>query len=252
MKITVLTDLDTLFDTRLAVAFILNEHETTKSIQTNKYRIRYKDNIGNIPYSVLKPYYKIRTKEIFEIALPTYIMGFIREQIEESSLDRMTNQDVVNEKFDVYVNTHPYDFTSEEIELFKNAIENEIPFSKIHMIKMNTDELSCEWISDNNVNMIIMYDLLLWLEYQIMHNRHINHPLLEVNGFCPAIVNGDTNGIKLSVEYFEEMKENYKTILELAYAPSLLFSVQILSSEVEGVTQEDLSKVKMKQKNKII
>lgn len=234
MLTTILTDLDTLFDTRLAVAFILNEHETAKAIKNDRYRLRYKDNVGNIPYSILKSYYKIRTKEVFtELALPTYVMGFLMQHIEDTLTDTMIKDDVVNENITIYVNTYPYDFTVEEIALFKDAIEHEIPLSNIQMITLNVDELDCYWIKNNNVNMIIMYDLLLWLEYQISHSKHLDYPLINVNGFCPAIVNSDTYGIKLTTEYFEELKESYKGILELAFAPAALFSVQVLSSEIK-------------------
>lgn len=246
----VLTDLDTLFDTRLAVGYLLNEVEAAKAIKNNQYRLRIRDNIGNIPYSVLRPYYRYRSKDIFELALPTYVMGFIKEHVEESIADGMISDEVTTDHIDVFVNAYPYDLNIEEMKLLGKAIESDIPFTNVHMINMDMMQLDCKWIKDNNVNMIVMYDLLYWLELQVLMNNHLDYPIIDVYGFCPAILNSSDYGKKLKLEDFEEFKQNYKSILELTFGPAALFSVQVLDSEIEDVTMEDLANIQKKTKKK--
>ena len=226
----VLTDMDSLFDTRLPIAYILNKHEAQKAVKSGRYRLRFKDNIGNIPHDVLRCYYRIRTKNIFELALPTYVFSTLQEHVMDVMSDKLTEDNVLIAGINLYVNTYPYDFTDNELKLLKEAIENEIPKTIVTMIRMSEEELTSEWVQ-KHVNLVIMYDLLMWLEYQVAKGDLVDYPLLEVSAIAPALINNDTHGEKLDFNFFEEIKEVYSKIIDIAYAPSSIFSSVILEPE---------------------
>ena len=72
------TDLDTLFDTRLAVASLLDPEGTAEVINNGKYQSRVKDNIGNICGSIIDVIYNNRNKNILQYSLPTKMFGLIQ------------------------------------------------------------------------------------------------------------------------------------------------------------------------------
>ena len=68
------TDLDTLFDNRLSLLYLINNKLALSFKEDDKYLTRLKDNMGNMAYDIFYSFYRRRNKKLLELSIQTYIL----------------------------------------------------------------------------------------------------------------------------------------------------------------------------------
>ena len=113
---SVFTDIDTLLDTRLSLAYELDSEgmvDMIKGTQKDRYRTRLIDNFGNISSDIFYQIYNRRKKVLLYNAIITRIPGLISEQFTEL-YEKDPSVFALEEPPKLIINLFPYNLTIEE------------------------------------------------------------------------------------------------------------------------------------------
>lgn len=217
-KKNVLIDLDSLLDVKLAIfeSLVPNQMEEI----TKKYVDRKSDLFCNIPYNLFKCIYDKRSKAILNYAIPTNIIGILQSVV---VTDREHITRTLEDNY-IYVNSYPYMLTEKECKEFEKRLLFMIPTAKIKFVCLDYEKLSCEFLVNNNIETVIMYDGLDWLEKQVALNNIVGNPLVGRTLILPAIIN--TPDVKIKKEMFTKTAKAYGVIMELLFIDARYFSPQ--------------------------
>lgn len=225
----ILVDLDSLFDTRLPMWFRLTKAETTKLYITGEYSKRLRDQIHPIPNNVFKAFYKRRDKRIMTEALPTYMFRIILETYIELRHD-LLNAEIV-EDMKIFINTYPYDFTADEQAKLLLYLSGTFGIEKIEIVNRSLRELSPDWISENEIGYVFMYNGLEWLEHQICNPKIADYPLINTALFVPALLTGHRIR-SIKDDFFTKLKEELSSVCDL-YTVDVKYYSGIIRKEEE-------------------
>jgi len=218
----ILVELDSLFDTRLPLVYMLSPTIAGKISKDGSYTKRLKDTFGNISEDIFKPIYKQRNKSLLMLGTPTEMFNLVKEYIITA---KYANDSLgVSRNLTVYINIYPYKLTvieqSNIVSSFKNSVDNTIA---VKIVSMNIPELTPAWVEDN-VGYLIMYNGLDWLEYHISMQTLVNKPLLEVSLLVPTIVAYTTPDRDITKDLLESMMRYTSTVIRLGMINNKYFS----------------------------
>ncbi len=216
----ILVDIDSLLDTRLALAMFLDEKSVSEYVKSKKYYNRVKDNYGDISYDIFKPLYKLRNKKILEFAIPTLLIDLIKKHYGDIVTDI---KNIENNKVTIFLNIYPYDFNITEQDIIKKIISDKIPSVNIKIVSMSLLELQPLWIKEN-ISTVFMYDTLEWLELHTAITNLINTPLLDTLFIAPAIVTGNLTTKKINKELFHNIIATSSLVVDLNFIDVKYFS----------------------------
>lgn len=221
MKKDIYIELDSLYDTRLVLARILDPKSVIPYVESGEYFRRYIDNFGNISSDVFNAMYKNRNKLLLLPAMPTNLFPYLRDHYGEVITDirDMSGKDIY-----IYVNTYPYRLTEKELKNIETKIVNYIPKSVIKFINMSPYEVTPKWIS-SNVGAVYMYNLLPWLEYYTATTELFKDNLLECICIGPSIVYYTTKDIHIDKQYFIDLMDSLRLVSNVHLVPAGLFSI---------------------------
>jgi hypothetical protein len=211
-------ELDCLLDTRLALLYAIDPTNTSNIIDSNSYSTRKKDNFNNISNDIFKPLYRHRSKQLLSLATPTNLMSYILPHIADLKHDFKT---LANETRDytVFINVYPYVLNMDEIlaleDLYYTLFNtNTINGSRnlIKLVSMDTEELSPEWI-DVNVESLVLYSGMEWIEYHTSNLNLMKIPLIGVTLTTPAIVEMSVNSNTINSDFFRKVTETMKGLI---------------------------------------
>lgn len=196
-------EMDALFDTRITMLSSINE-EIAVDVFNKNYYLRTNDTFGNIPYSVFNTYYGIRNKGVLLYSLPT----FIYKVIDNITLDFYS--DLKNKEVDLqtlYINTYPYDFNEEELEKFEHTFKSYIKNVNIEFISYSDTDLTPKVLDSYNINNIVKYNGVDWLEKQNRLLNIVDNPMVNKNLYVPAIINFKL-GTKINKEVLDSISKS--------------------------------------------
>lgn len=209
---SILTDLDSMFDTRLPIAFALDKHETAKAISNTKYFNRKYNDIGKIPSFVFETYYRRRSYNILDSAIPTFVPGLILDNFIE--LRSEPDADNMLDSIKIYLNTYPYEITFvDQANLIKNMANN-FGTPNIEVIHKSPKELDPEYIYNNNIVSMYMYSGLEWLDVQTSNPKISYNPLTNRALIVPTILNKSVKE-KLDADFFMKLREQFTPLIDL-------------------------------------
>lgn len=217
------TDLDTLFDTRLAVASLLDPDGTADAINTGSYQNRLKDNIGRISGSIINTIHDRRNKGILQFSLPTKMFGLIKEHISDVMFN-LLNVETMNMK--LYVNIYPYDLNFEEQENMSKLLGSKFPGIEILLVNMNHNELTPDWVH-RNVKYMFKHDAMYWIEHHTSTKKIIERPLFTTLIIAPSILTSSVKSIDINKEYLENIRKSVETVADIEFIDGSYFSVDI-------------------------
>lgn len=194
------TDLDSILDTRHAMLYYLSSEIAVNSLEDGSYRNRVKDNFGNISSDIFNTLYRKRTKELLNLATPNSIPSIISDLFIENLID-------VSEegKHILYLNIYPYKFNLEEQRNLLTMMESLIPdFTGVQILNLDISELEPKWVKEN-INHMVMYNGMEWIEYHTSNYKLIETPVLDVEMMSPAISNGRIKESKIDNELFKNL-----------------------------------------------
>lgn len=195
------TDLDSILDTRHSLLYYLNKDIAKDVISNNTYRNRKKDSFENISMDIFRNVYRYRNKELLLIAKPTHICGLISNLILTELKD--ISEDGI---FNLYLNVYPYNLTMDEQSNLIELMDRMIPdFVGIKIINSNLDDIDPEWIKNNEIKTLFMYEALNWLEYQNANTKILTNTLTSVLLYGPDIIDGNIKESMLTPEFFKNL-----------------------------------------------
>ena len=221
MAYDILVDLDTLFDTRYPIFLGLDCNSTSDSIMFKNYYNRIRDNVNNVSYWIMQAYYRNREKTLLSTALPTGVIGLLKDHLSELKTDMMINEDK-HLNFKLYINIYPYMLNKDEMLNLIRYITKMIGYVEIQFIYMNMDDLTPEWILDN-VSSYYSYSSPQWLEYHLANLNIIKKPILKVSVFGPAIVTMSSRGTKEEDKYIAMFEERMRVLCDYHAVPLSAF-----------------------------
>lgn len=235
-KLSIYTDLDTMFDTRSVIAVGLDPNNVIPEIETFKYVNRIRDQFGNIPYNVFRSYYNRRDILTLEDAPLTSICKFIREHYADISTE--VNLSGKQEEITLYVNLYPYILGEDRLKDLTKIIDSLIQGITIQYIFKTYDELTPAWVKDN-VGSMFMYDGPYWLEYVNQNLGLVHDPLLNVMLISPSLVNMNTLKIKIDDNYFKDFQKLISYMIEYHPIAAKYFSGMIFYPPVNDVEKAE-------------
>lgn len=222
--IHLLVDIDTILDTRLSLLYSLDSGIAKKVVDSKKYHYRKKDNFGNISSDIFNALFRDRNKSLLKLATLTPMCGIIRAHYGDIKLDPI-NLDAKLSPC-IYLNTHPYNFTLEEMKNIQFAMDKLVPNAEVKVIALSNAQLHPDWINGRILNMY-KYDGIDWLEYHTATGSIQKNPLIHVNLVIPAISNGMIKESSLTKKHFNEMTFATSTLINLLFIDVVNFSTTI-------------------------
>lgn len=206
----VYTDLDSLLDTRHALLYCIDPELSKRVIDNLSYRNRKRDQFENLSMDIFRTLYRNRGKSLLEITKPTHISGLISKHIITEMRD-LSNDGI----FKIYVNTQPYDLTDEEVSELLTLLCRMFPeFIGIEIVNMSYDEVDPNWIKDNEIKTMFMYEAMAWLEYQNSTTKILTNPIgTSVMLYGPDIVEANMKDELLTMEFFKNLMVMFSGII---------------------------------------
>lgn len=238
-----LTNLDTLFDTRLGLLSILMPKYCEELLGSDGYTDRVKDDfsVGGVRfgYESFLPIYRNRNKNILKYSGLTFIPYIIACEINRHQQNNFNGE--CFRKWHLHINTYPYVLNDEEKENIKEIFHqymDEKPEIKYHYI--NPMELGSEFMDAYNIEVVVDYDGLNWLSY-FMYNTNNKFINRKFELCVPKIMN--SSGIseqELNDEFFKKIENSFSTHLTLSFLDSYCFSDRIIQmrKKIDTVVEE--------------
>lgn len=226
---TLFIELDSLFDTRLAVLYNSFGEDIVKLLP--KYKTRLIDSFPPLVNSVefLKVYNQ-RNKNDLRNSMKTEIFTLAKDFVNEAVEEMRTSPYPAAPK--IILNTHPYDLTNDEKQIFlKLMLKTITEYADYEIVDLPNNEITPKYLNDN-VDMLIKYDYAEWFESQALHNTYVTYKCPDVKFITPAILNMDEKGLREVAEKekespmgtFESFKFVFADLIELEFAKPSLFS----------------------------
>lgn len=217
------TELDTLIDTRLAIASMLDPDGTAKAVLDGSYSTRIKNNIGNISGSIIENIYKDRNKNLLLHSIPTKMFKLIKDYISEVMYNILN---VESMSMKLYVNIYPYKLNSEEQEYIYNMLQSKFPGISILIVDMSNEELTPDWVYQN-IKYLFKYDVMDWIELHTSNKLLITRPMFGINIFTPCILTNSVKSSDVDEKYIETIKKSVETVADINFIDSDYFSAHI-------------------------
>ena len=178
------TDMDTLYDTRLATLDLLDS-SIAKMALKNDYLNRDEDKFPYVDRDIFKSLYETRDLEVLERAMPTKAIEIIREFIRialKQNIDT-PNMGVV----EVYVNVYPYkvekSVATEMCKALFHAFGSQV---SIHMLNLRPELVTPKFFSET-IAVAMMYDYDQWLEIHAKNDNLRKNQIPSVTLHGPRI-----------------------------------------------------------------
>lgn len=214
------TDLDTLFDNRLSLLYLINNKLALSFKEDDKYLTRLKDNMGNMSYDIFYSFYRRRNKKLLELSIQTYILDkfIIPDCFEKISDTKNSNNGLIN----IYVNTYPYILNKEEKNNLSISLSKRIYGGEIEFIHKSPKELTPDWVY-NNVSSMYMYEGIRWIQYHSTIGNLARSPIPSVMLMVPTIIETNQPDSLITKSYLLSIEENVKNFVMLTFADTYFF-----------------------------
>jgi len=226
-ELSILVDIDCLFDFRLKLLHIINKDRTKELLLSGKYTDRYYDAFDFIDPASFRGLYRDLINDLIYDAPLTPMLNFIIEYITETSHANLSLG--ASDNMVVYLNIHPMsNIDSKLIVKISEVLYSRLPsIVKLVVINKSNKELTVEWVKDNLAAMV-KYDGLTWLSNQLATKEIVNNPISEIALFAPAIFMDKAPVNKKNYKKFlEDRASEYSYYIKMDFLSSKLFSLNL-------------------------
>ena len=224
-KVTVMVDLDSLLDTRLATLFN-KDPLLVKSNLNHTYFTRYKDSFKNCDFETFKQLFDNRDTGALVQASKTKMITYLFLLFKEITID---NAEVpITEEPTLIINTHPYKLEQVTMDAIRDTFidifnDNII----IEVINTEYNNFNLEWIN-NNVGYMILYDYNKWLQSETFVNNFKKISLRKTHLLIPKLIFEDDNLSENEVgNFFDTIQASLRFYLMCTCLPVEFFNIQI-------------------------
>lgn len=182
-------DLDSLFDTRLAILDKIDTKYATL-VYGAGFAERVEDAFPNISKEQFKKLFDERDNDILSRSLLTGVVSMVEEHLKETvkTLHKTPGSKEVN----VYINCWPYEFDIEGVEMILKPI-HEMAQNRANIHAMNKDPRTIpSSFFSNKFAFLVMYDYTRWLFSVLDDPRTISNPMAKTTLIAPKLFLADT------------------------------------------------------------
>lgn len=206
-------ELDGLFDTRLPILTAINEDVSTR-VFNKDYDIRTNDKFELIPNNIFNLYYNQRNKDILTYALPSFIYKLIENITTEYYSDLKNNNGLQK----LYINTYPYMLEDSEKQILITSLSY-IKQVEIEFLFISDNDLTPNILNNYDLDYIIKYNGIEWLEKQNRLLNIIDNPMLDKYLYVPALIDNThiEKSIKINKEFFNTLSKSLGMIINVIF-----------------------------------
>lgn len=211
----ILIGLDELLDTRL-VNYDLNHNEHLGSVLSEGYKYRIYDRFKGVSWEEVQESYSERNKEWLKEVLPTR-MQKVLPQLVLNKTNALTPDSTDTVK--VFINVWPYELDTEELRVVRDSLFTMVNFGKteLTMINVPLEEMSCQWLNQNDILSMWLYDGESWFNHHYKENMEIRSPKTALH--VPFLITIPVDDITAVLDATDECSVHPATITENAVKP---------------------------------
>lgn len=245
MPSSIIVDLDSILDTRLALIFMMDKDYVGKLLADNRYFKRDSNLFEGIDYEAFMDHYERRNKGLLVNAVATKMVSFIAEYV--TKIEEARDRSVPDiDELEVHINTHPYS-TLNDNELTaivrgtsaKLMAEGMPRTTVVKTVSYTPEQLTPKLMNDNYA-VVIMYEYYKLLDVQARLKNFDKSSCPSVTLFAPAInvkphinppervkeVEEELNtGLKVKLSIYRHIELDYEMSINLTFLPIELFSI---------------------------
>ena len=209
-------DLDSLFDTRLAILDKIDNKYSTLIYEAG-FANRTEDAFPRLSKEQFKKLFDDRDNDILANSLLTNVMMMVKEHAIDC-IKKLHNTPGKKE-LNIYVNVWPYTFDKEGIEIILkpiyNIVENRI---NVHAINLDPKTISTTFFGDKFA-FIVMYDYMRWLTFILNDPKTAKNTMGKTTLIAPKLYLGETYSEKDMQEILDSGNFDPFKEVELVCAP---------------------------------
>lgn len=224
------TDLDSILDTRLATIFNVDKNiykDIVNGIDNlEKYLSRKIDSFGVLNNMIFKAIYSKRNKNTIATPLPNGIPMLIHSYI-ASILE--TSSKIPK----IYLNVYPYALNdSEKKILSKNIGAIYKGMVDVEILDKPTKDISVKFIHEN-IGMMIMYNGLKWIEYNMSNKSLLSLNLPDVTMIVPKILENNIFIRDQIDNVFKDQEKTLQPFIQVVFITVRAFSLRINTDKLK-------------------
>lgn len=234
-----LVDLDSLFDTRLAILDILDPMLAAHALQ-NGYLEREDNNFKFCPLPLFNELYAKRDNEVLGRSMMTQVKTIVIDFIKDANTRYKSSKTQAYPS--VYINVWPYkiseDAAGELLMPFHKAVGGKV---HINLINMHPKDITPE-VCKERFSHMIMYDFMEWLMLMGAGGHLQRNPMNEVTLIAPRLY---PSGVPTTDDSQTRNEVEPHVCAELFFAPYIkleLYVAKLFSASVENNFIEELLK----------
>ena len=236
-------DLDSLYDTRLAIIEAIDLNYS-KYLLATTWNTRVEDKFPFIDDEAYKLLWKNRESDLLETALPTGIFDIIFNFFESSI--RRQDASPYNSSMNIFVNIWPYKLTKYKASQYlKNILALQENSANVAIINTNPNNITAKWCREN-LSCICMYDYQDWLESNTNDDEGFKkYTIPDVDFYVPALYFNKRMEEAEELDYirrhgspFRALEKLCKPIISLVALPISNFNAVLPNDVLEGIKKE--------------
>lgn len=164
-KNVIYMDIESFYDMRQGfLAVERNDHKRTMlEVSSDEFNNRRSDEFPKLPKGAYREAIQSGNKEILRNATISHNFYTLINAINECvGVDTGTNQ---IRPIEIWINIHPFEMSQDEVKLFKNLLFAKLKKEVfIEIIDVETAELTPDFISNNNIRTLFIYNYNVWVD----------------------------------------------------------------------------------------
>lgn len=239
----VYVDLDSLFDTRLAILDKLDSKYAILVYEAG-YSNRSEDAFPRLNKETFKKLFDERDNDILSRSLMTSVISMIRDFIKENI--KVLNTTPGKREINIYINVWPYSFDKEGVELILKPIYDlEKNRVNVHAINLDPKTIPASWFGQRFA-FIIMYDYMRWLNNILNDAKTLQNKMPKTTLIAPKLFLNETYNEREYQEHldagnmdpFREIELICGQYIGLEYYETPLFSALLSPDFIQRRKQE--------------
>ena len=224
--VVLLTDLDTILDTRAAVIKQSFSMLQFLEILKNGYFDRFSDEFITLGEGEFQKAYQARTKIVLKDALATPAL-FLSAHFSKTVLEARVNSPLRKQPH-IHLNTYPYELTEQETRLviagFAAAIKN---IADITAVYIPPEDVTPKLLKTDYVE-VMMYDYIPWLDLHSENKNFVETQCPGVRLYGPALLRQEKmKQIAMTTSSFKALEEYASLFIGLSVVPASYFSIDM-------------------------
>lgn len=220
---TLLVDLDSLLDTRMATLFRMGEENAMKAIELGWHE-RPSDILPGIDEEAFKKAYAERDRLTLKEALMTPVAQLIKE------FAQRTVENTLNSPFHyrpkIIINVHPYKLDDNEVKVIADMVKHVVvDLAEVNIVDLHPSLITPTYVK-TLLSMMVMYDYMPWLEMHCASKEFEKVTVPDVTLLAPRLwLKKPDRQLEADENPFKDTMEDAAPLIGLVLLPVSIFSM---------------------------